>query len=202
MLSGVTRADLQPETLLNAYASGAFPMTDPDGVTRWYSTDPRGVLPLDQFHCPKNLGQLVRQRKFDVRVNHDFEATMRGCKEAARPDSHGGWISEELVRAYARLHTLGFAHSVEAYLDDALVGGLYGVSLGGAFFGESMFRRASNASKVCLVHLVSRLRDRGYVLLDTQMVTEHMTQFGTAHIPAVEYQRQLRAALRLQCTFA
>ena len=188
--------------LLNAYASGAFPMTDPDGITRWYTTDPRGVLPLDQFHCPKNLAQLVRQRKFDVRVNHDFEATMRGCKDVYRPEAHGGWISEELVRAYTRLHQLGFAHSVEAYLDNQLAGGLYGVALGGAFFGESMFHRASNASKVCLVHLISRLRDRGFALLDTQMVTDHMKQFGATHIPAADYKRQLRAAIRLQCAFA
>lgn len=195
------RANLHPDVLLHAYAVGAFPMADPDGVIRWYVADPRGVLPLDQFHCPRTLRQLVRQGKFDIRINCDFEATMRGCKDAVRPEGHGGWINEELVQAYVRLHKLGYAHSVEAYLDNQLVGGLYGVAIGGAFFGESMFHRVSNASKVCLVHLVERLRQRGYVLLDTQMVTDHMRQFGTTHISGNDYQRQLQAALRLNCSF-
>ncbi len=187
--------------LLSAYAQGAFPMTDPDGVTRWYATDPRGVLPLEGFHCPRTLRQIVRQRRFDIRVNTQFEQTMRNCMTVPRDDRDGSWISDDLVRAYVKLHDLGFAHSVEAWQDGKLVGGLYGVSLYGAFFGESMFHHVPNASKVCLVHLVERLRERGYLLLDTQMVTRHMTQFGCIHIPADEYLSQLERALQKQCAF-
>lgn len=176
-------------------------MTDADGVTRWYTADPRGVLPLDHFHCPKNLAQLVRQRKFEVRVDSDFESVMRGCRDADRPDSSGGWIGEELIRSYAQLHKTGFAHSVEAWQDGRLVGGLYGVALGSAFFGESMFHVVPNASKVCLVYLVDRLRGRGYTLLDTQMVTGHMKQFGCVYVPAREYEAKLTAALEGTCSF-
>lgn len=197
----IPRANLSPAMLLGAYSQGAFPMTDLDGVTRWYSTDPRGVLPLENFHCPRTLRQLVKQRRFDIRINTAFEPVMRACKEVERGDRDTSWISDELVAAYVRLHDLGYAHSVEAWQDNQLVGGLYGVSLGGAFFGESMFFRAPNASKVCLVHLVHRLRERAYLLLDTQMVTTHMTQFGATHIPADEYMQQLDAALKKNCSF-
>ena len=187
--------------MLRAYASGAFPMTDADGVSRWYTADPRGVLPLDGFHCPKNLAQLVRQNKFEVRINSDFVATMRGCAESPRRDEHGGWIGEELIKAYAQLHLMGFAHSVEAWQGGRMVGGLYGVAIGAAFFGESMFHRVDNASKICLVHLVQRLQDRGYQLLDTQMVTSHMKQFGCVYVPAKSYEEQLAAALAVSRTF-
>lgn len=197
----MTEPHLDARTLLRAYASGVFPMTDPDGITRWYTADPRGVLPLDAFHCPKTLRQLVRQGKFEIRLDADFPGVMRACKDVYRPDAHGGWISDELIDAYTDLHRLGFAHSVEAYQDNRLVGGLYGVAIGGAFFGESMFHHAANASKVALVHLVQRLRDRGYVLLDTQMVTDHMKQFGCIHIPAAEYMEQLERAIGLSCSF-
>lgn len=173
-------------------------MTDRDGRVRWYTADPRGVLPLDRFHVPQTLGQLVKQRKFDVRINCDFEATMRGCMEARR---EGTWISEELIAAYVRLHQMGFAHSVEAWQNDRLEGGLYGVSLGAAFFGESMFHRARDASKVALVALVGRLRDRGYLLLDTQASTDHLRRFGCVDIPADEYLKRLRKALQKQCDF-
>src|SRR4051812_37880187 len=156
---------LDPETLLLAYSQGAFPMTDRDGVTRWYTADPRGIIPLERFHIPRTLHQLVRQNRFAVRVNTAFEQTMLACMEA-RPE--GTWISEELIQAYVQLHNMGFAHSVEAWQGKELVGGLYGVSMGGAFFGESMFRRARDASKVALVHLIQRLREREYELLDAQ----------------------------------
>ncbi len=195
-------ANLSPEMLLNAYAQGVFPMTDPDGVTRWYSSDPRGVLPLDQFHCPRTLRQIVKQRRFDIRINTAFEQTMRACKDVPRDERDSSWISHDLIDAYCKLHHFGHAHSVEAWDKDQLVGGLYGVSLGAAFFGESMFHRAPNASKVCLVHLIHRLRERGYFLLDTQMVTRHMTQFGCTLIPADEYDIQLEQALQKTCQFA
>jgi leucyl/phenylalanyl-tRNA--protein transferase len=190
---------LDPETLLTAYAQGVFPMADRDGVVRWYTADPRGVLPLDAFHVPQTLAQTVRQKKFDVRVNRDFESTIRGCM-AGRRD--GSWISEELIRAYCRLNEMGFAHSVESWRDDKLVGGLYGVSLGGAFFGESMFYRERDASKVALVHLVERLKSRGYELLDTQASTNHLRRFGCVDVPARDYVRQLKAALKKRCEFA
>ena len=190
---------LDPETLLSAYAQGAFPMADRDGVIRWYTADPRGVFPLEKFHGPGALAQVVRQGRFEIRVNHDFEATMRGCMEQ-RDD--GTWINDELIGAYARLHQLGFAHSVECWRAGEMAGGLYGVSLGAAFFGESMFHRQRDASKVALVHLVDRLRERGFELLDTQASTPHLRQFGCIDLPAGEYLRLLRKALRKRCEFA
>lgn len=189
---------LDPLTLLSAYAQGAFPMTDPDGVTRWYTADPRGILPLDAFHVPHTLRQLVKQQVFDIRIDTAFEPTMRGCMEA-RPD--GSWISNQLIRAYGELHELGYAHSVEAWCDGELSGGLYGVALGGAFFGESMFHRRRDASKVALVHLVQRLRDRGFELLDTQASTPHLSRFGCIEIPAEEYLKRLDKALEKDCRF-
>jgi leucyl/phenylalanyl-tRNA--protein transferase len=191
---------LDPETLLSAYAQGAFPMSDRDGIVRWYTADPRGVIPLDErFHVAGTLRALVRQRKFDVRINHDFEQTMHCCAQA-RPD--GTWIGRQLIRAYCRLHELGFAHSVESY-DAAgqLVGGLYGVSLGGAFFGESMFHTARDASKVALVHLVERLRARNFRLLDAQASTSHLQTFGCEEISGEAYLDRLRDAIAVKCVF-
>ena len=193
------RTHLDPESLLSAYAQGAFPMADRDGSVRWYTADPRGVLPLDTFHVPRTLAQLARNPKqWQLRINANFLGTMRACQQD-RPD--GTWIDESIVAAYVRLHQLGFAHSVEAWWGDELAGGLYGVSLGGAFFGESMFHRRTNASKLALVHLVQRLRDRGYVLLDAQASTSHLRTFGCVEIPVAEYRRRLEAALKLRCTF-
>ena len=194
---------LEPETLLSAYAQGVFPMADRDGRIRLYTADPRGVLPLDAFHVPHTLRQLVKKTPdrggFEMRVNHDFEATMRGCM-AGRPE--GSWINDQLVKAYVRLHGLGFAHSVEAWHDGRLAGGLYGISLGAAFFGESMFHRRRDASKVALVHLVRRLRERGFELLDTQATTSHLKRFGAIDIPAREYLVKLRKALATEREFA
>jgi len=191
--------DLSPQVLLGAYAQGAFPMTDQDGVTRWYTADPRGVLPFEQFHIPRTLRQLLKKDPppFEIRINHDFEATMRGCM-TQRTDT---WISDDLIRAYVRLHHLGFAHSVEAWKDGQLAGGLYGVSLGAAFFGESMFHRVTDASKVALVHLVHRLRERGYELLDSQATTDHLRKFGCVDIPADEYLKRLDRALQKARSF-
>ena len=189
---------LDPDTLLSAYAQGAFPMADRDGAVRWYTADPRGVFPLDSFHIPHTLAQIVRQKRFEVRINHSFEQVMRAC---AKRRSDGTWINDELIAAYVRLNQLGFAHSVECWQNDELAGGLYGVSLGAAFFGESMFHRATNASKVALVHLVTRLKERGYELLDTQATTPHLRQFGCVEIPARDYLKRLRRALEKRCTF-
>ena len=190
---------LDPETLLSAYAQGAFPMADFDGTIRWYTANPRGIFPLDErFHVPSSLAQIVRQERFELRINHDFEQTMRACRENR---DGGSWINERLIAAYVRLHEMGFAHSVECWQDGQLAGGLYGVSLGGAFFGESMFHRVRDASKVALVHLVARLRERGYELLDTQASTPHLRRFGCLEIPADEYLVLLRRALKRQCAF-
>jgi leucyl/phenylalanyl-tRNA--protein transferase len=194
------RMDLSPQTLLSAYAQGAFPMTDRDGRTRWYTADPRGVVPLDTFHVPRTLRQLLKKEPpvFEVRFDHGFEAVMRACMQQRRES----WISEELIRAYVRLHHLGFAHSVEAWQDGQLAGGLYGVSLGAAFFGESMFHRVPDASKVALVALVNRLRERKYELLDSQATTEHLRKFGCIDIPADEYLQRLDRALQKTRTFS
>jgi leucyl/phenylalanyl-tRNA--protein transferase len=190
---------LDPETLLSAYAQGAFPMADRSGAIRWYTADPRGVIPLDQFHVPHTLAQLIRNGKgFEVRINHDFAGTMRACRDER---SEGTWINEKLVAAYVRLHELGFAHSVETWWDGQLAGGLYGVSLGGAFFGESMFHRRRDASKIALVYLVNRLKERGFELLDAQASTSHLRTFGCVELPASEYLQMLDKALQVKCVF-
>jgi leucyl/phenylalanyl-tRNA---protein transferase len=189
---------LAPEMLLRAYASGWFPMgTGRRNRIEWFSPDPRGILPLDTFHAPERLRRVVRQGRFDVRIDTAFEAVMRAC--ASRDDT---WITAGIVQSYVRLHSLGFAHSVETWQDDRLVGGLYGVALGGAFFGESMFHTATDASKVALVALVDRLVAGGYALLDTQWVTPHLAQFGAIEITRDEYLRRLAIALDRDGTFA
>jgi leucyl/phenylalanyl-tRNA--protein transferase len=190
---------LDPQTLLTAYSQGIFPMADRHGTIKWYSADPRGILPLDAFHVPRTLGQLIRNGKgFEVRINHDFTATMKACREK-RTD--GTWINDRLIKAYTELHGLGFAHSVETWWDGELAGGLYGVSLGGAFFGESMFHRRKDASKIALVALVNRLREKGFVLLDTQASTSHLRRFGCIEISSEDYLQRLDAALKLKCEF-
>ena len=186
---------LTPELVLYGYQHGVFPMADPDedNAIYWFRPEQRGVLPLDGFHVPKNLARLVRQERFEVVSDRDFPAVIRAC--AARSTT---WISDEIVEVYVTLHQWGYAHSVECWQDDVLVGGLYGVTLGGAFFGESMFNRVSDASKVALVHLVRRLQAGGFVLLDTQYNTEHLNQFGVVEIPCDEYERRLAEALRVE----
>ena len=184
------------DLLVSAYSSGWFPMAVEPGQIRWYSPDPRGIIPLEGFHASRRLSRLVRQGRFAVRVDTDFPAVIRAC--AARQDEEGTWIDEEILESYCALHERGLAHSVETWQDDELVGGLYGVALGGAFFGESMFHDATDASKVALVALVERLSERGYVLLDTQWLTEHLAQFGAVEIPRRRYLRLLDAALQAE----
>jgi leucyl/phenylalanyl-tRNA--protein transferase len=168
----------------------------PTGEIGWFSPDPRAVLELERFHIPKSLKLVLKKRPFEIRIDTSFEAVMRGC--AWREET---WISEELVRSYVRLNDLGFAHSVECWKGGELVGGLYGVAIAGAFFGESMFSRTRHASKVALVELVQRLRERGYTLLDTQYLTPHLAMFGAREIPREEYLKRLEQALQQQCTF-
>jgi leucyl/phenylalanyl-tRNA--protein transferase len=190
---------LDPDSLLTAYASGAFPMADEGNKIHWYTADPRGVLPLDTFHIPQTLRQLIRQKKFEIRINFDFENTMRACM-TARPGKTT-WINQELIAAFTRLHEIGHAHSVEAWRNNQLAGGLYGVSLGAAFFGESMFHHQRDASKVALAALVDRLNERGYELLDTQSCTQHLKRFGTIEIPEADYLARLAKALKRKCSF-
>jgi leucyl/phenylalanyl-tRNA--protein transferase len=189
------------DLLVSAYASGWFPMAVADGEIRWFSPDPRGILPLDRFHLSRRLARVLRSGRFSIHVNRDFEAVIRSCALAERDDEGGTWIDAEIYESYCALHEAGYAHSVEAWADGELAGGLYGVALGGAFFGESMFHRVTDASKVALVGLVGRLETRGFTLLDTQWTTPHLEQFGALEIPRDDYLRRLSAALRLECTF-
>jgi leucyl/phenylalanyl-tRNA--protein transferase len=184
--------------LLSAYARGIFPMAiNRRGDIQWFSPDPRAILPLDErFHIPGGLRRTLKKNVFSVTVDRDFAAVIQSCST-----SHGEtWISKEIIRSYCELHESGFAHSVETRLDGRLVGGLYGVHIGGAFFGESMFHRATDASKVALVALVERLRERGFALLDTQWTTPHLIQFGAYEIPRLEYLQLLNVALQRGCT--
>ncbi len=183
--------------LLSAYCRGYFPMAEhKEGAIRWYSPDPRAIIELDQFHIPRSLRQVIRKNIFEIRINTSFETVIRECSN--RDDT---WISEAIIKSYCRLFELGFAHSVEAWKDSQLAGGLYGVAIGAAFFGESMFTRVSNASKACLVYLVNNLKQRGYQLLDVQFVNDHLKQFNVTEIQRSIYLQRLQQALQLQCTF-
>ena len=188
--------------LVSAYSSGWFPMAVDDGEVRWYSPDPRGVIPLDSFHMPSRLARLMRGGKFRVEIDRRFEDVIRACAETERKEEDAGtWISDEILVSYVELHRRGVAHSVETWQDDRLVGGLYGVALGGAFFGESMFHHVTDASKVALAALVERLRTRGFRLLDVQWVTPHLEGFGAIEIPRADYLQQLEQALRVKTDF-
>ncbi len=189
------------DLLLNAYATGWFPMAVGREL-QWFSPDPRGILPLDTFHVPRRLARVMRSGHFRIEIDRAFPEVMLACAAEDRdPEDPGTWINDEIIESYVELHRLGFAHSVEVWNADRLVGGLYGVALRGAFFGESMFHRETDASKVALVALVDRLRAREYVLLDTQWTTPHLEQFGAVEIRRREYLRRLRESLRLECSF-
>jgi leucyl/phenylalanyl-tRNA--protein transferase len=190
---------ITPELLLRAYAEGVFPMAErrEDPVLFWVSPDRRGVLPLDAFHVPRRLARTVKSDCFAVTADAAFVDVMHACAAPA-PDRHESWINAEIVRLYTALHASGHAHSLECWHEGRLVGGLYGVHLGGAFFGESMFSRVRDASKVALVHLVARLRRGRFRLLDTQFITGHLEQFGAIEIPRDAYLAQLREAIALR----
>jgi len=194
--------ELTPELLLHAYASGVFPMAESrdDEQLFWVDPDERGIIPLDGLHISRSLRKTVRKRRFDIRCNSAFTEVMLGCAATA-DDREDTWINSEIIRLYTGLHQMGFAHSVEAWRQGQLAGGLYGVSLGGVFFGESMFSRQTDASKVALVHLVARLRFSGFVLLDTQFVTSHLRTLGAVEIPRAVYKQRLNKALNLSCRF-
>lgn len=190
---------LTPELLISAYIQGVFPMADPDGAIYWYDPEPRAILPLDRFHVPRRLARTVRQERYAVRVDTAFGAVIAACADPNRPH---GWINDEIRAAYTTLHTLGLAHSVECWVDDELVGGLYGVAVRGLFAGESMFSRERDASKVALVHLVERLRARRFVLLDVQFMTAHLAQFGAVEVSRRRYRGLLERALAAPARFA
>lgn len=189
-----------PEDLLACYARGVFPMAESRDDPRVFIVEPeqRGVIPLDAFHMPSRLRRTVRREPFEIRVDTAFEAVLDGCAAAQGPDRDDTWINGPIRRLYGALHAKGYVHSVECWKDERFVGGLYGVSLGGAFFGESMFSRERDASKVALVHLVARLRRGGWMLLDAQFLTEHLSQFGAVETPQAAYLRRLAPALKVR----
>lgn len=189
---------LNADLLLRAYASGIFPMARSRDERRLYWIDPeqRGILPLETFHVPRSLRRTLRSGHFNIRWDTAFETVMRACAEPT-PERPESWINERIVELFVELRGLGLAHSVEVWEGDRLAGGLYGLALGGAFFGESMFSRRTDASKVALVHLVARLRHGGFTLLDTQFVTDHLKQFGAVEIPREQYRSRLAEALEL-----
>ena len=189
-----TPEPLDPIMVINAYAQGIFPMADHLGRIRWYAPDPRAILEHDHLRISRSLRTTLRKRLYEVRMDTAFGSIIRCC--AARADT---WINEVFIATYTRLHDTGIAHSVEAWKNGVLVGGLYGVSLGGAFMGESMFSFATNASKVCLVALVEHLKARGYVLHDTQFLTPHLASLGVTEIPRRVYEQRLKDALNLPC---
>jgi leucyl/phenylalanyl-tRNA--protein transferase len=191
---------LEPNFLLQAYAVGIFPMADDEGRLSWYSPDPRAILEHDDLRVSRSLKSLMRKGTYVIRFDTAFERVMRECA-GPRIDEQGTWITEEFIDTYSVLHRYGFAHSVEAWHDDVLVGGLYGVAIGAAFMGESMFSRMPNASKACLVALVERLQRHGYQLHDTQFLTPHLERLGAKLISRDEYTRRLEQAVQESCSF-
>ncbi|MDB5551962.1 MAG: aat [Rhizobium sp.] len=188
---------ISPEILLRAYSAGLFPMAESadDPEIYWVQPKVRGIIPLDRFHVSRSLAKTLRHKPFDIRVNTAFDRVMEFCAESTemRPTT---WINPMILTLYGELHRMGYTHSVEAWDGDELVGGLYGVSLGSAFFGESMFSRRKDASKICLVHLVERMRERGFTLLDTQFTTEHLKTFGAIDISRKDYEKLLEKAMQ------
>lgn len=189
------RDALTAELVLAAYSQGVFPMAHPeeDNAIYWYAPDPRAILPLDSFHVPSNVRKLLRRRTFEVTFDRSFDRVIRACA-----DREETWISPEIISVYEQLHRSGYAHSVEVWADAELAGGLYGVALGGAFFGESMFYRRSGASMIALVALVEQMRRSGFALLDTQFSTPHLARFGVREIPRAIYEQKLIAALAIE----
>ena len=192
--------DLSPQLLLSAYCQGIFPMAHEDGNIYWYDPDPRAIVPLEAFHVPRSLRRTLKKGRFEIRYNSAFIPVIRACAEPG-PGRGETWINQEIIVAYTRLHRLGFAHSVESWLDGELVGGLYGVAVQGVFAGESMFSRVADASKVALVYLVEQLRQGGFQLLDVQFMTEHLRRFGAVEIPAAVYKARLARALLASTQF-
>ncbi len=191
---------LTADDLIYGYINGIFPMADADGTLYWYSPDPRAIIPLDTYKSAKSLRPTLNKRLFDIRINANFEQVMRQCA-VPRSEDDSTWISDEIVDAYTELHRMGLAHSVETYLDNRLVGGLYGVAIGAAFFGESMFHHVPNASKVAFHHLIMILREQQFQLLDTQFINDNVRRFGAIDISKRDYVDLLKKALRHKARF-
>lgn len=194
--------EITPQILLKAYCCGIFPMADSAGDTSifWVEPEFRGILPLDNFHIPRSLRKTVRRKLFEVRINTAFDLVVEKCAEETI-ERDKTWINQQIRHLYGELHEMGHAHSVEAWANEELVGGLYGVSVGGAFFGESMFSRQTDASKICLVHLVERLNKQGFSLLDTQFTTAHLERFGVIEIEKQQYIKLLEEAVSKEVNF-
>ncbi len=192
---------LTADDLIYGYINGIFPMADADGTLYWYSPDPRAIIPIETYKPAKSLRPTLNKKQFEIRINADFEQVMRLCALPRSLDD-STWISEEIIEAYTTLHRMGLAHSVETYMDDRLVGGLYGVSLGSAFFGESMFHRVDNASKVAFHYLILTLREQKFELLDTQFINDNVRRFGAVEVPKNQYLRQLKHALKRRARFS
>ena len=191
---------LTADDLLYGYVNGIFPMADTDGTLYWYAPDPRAIIPIDTYKPAKSLRPVLNRKQFEIRLNTAFVEVMRACSQP-RSDEDSVWISDEIISAYTELHHIGLAHSVETYMDNRLVGGLYGVSLGAAFFGESMFTHVSNASKVAFHYLIMILRQQHFTLLDTQFINDNVRRYGAIEIPKADYLKQLKAALRQKARF-
>lgn len=185
---------LSADDLIYGYINGIFPMADTDGTLYWYSPDPRAIIPIDTYKSNKSLKPVLNKNIFEIKINADFEGVMRSCA-APRDDDDSTWISDEIIEAYCELRKMGLAFSVEAYKDGRLAGGLYGVSIGSAFFGESMFYTVPNASKVAFHYLIGILRTQGFMLLDTQFINDNVRRFGAIEIPRTEYMKLLKKAL-------
>jgi leucyl/phenylalanyl-tRNA---protein transferase len=192
---------LTADDLVYGYMNGIFPMADSDGMLYWYAPEPRAIIPIDTYKPAKSLRPVLNKNQFEIRIDSDFEQVMRCCA-APRSDANSSWISEEIIEAYTNLHQMGLAHSVEAYMDGYLVGGLYGVSLGAAFFGESMFYRVPNASKVAFHHLIMLLRQQRYQLLDTQFINDNVRRYGAIEIAKADYLDLLENALSRKARFS
>lgn len=194
--------EITPQVLLKAYACGIFPMAESadDNALYWIEPERRGILPLDSIHIPKRLSRTIRQGRFEIRIDSDFDGVIDGCA-GSRPERRSTWINGRIRTLYRELFKLGHCHTVEAWREGRLVGGLYGVHLGGAFFGESMFSTERDASKIALVYLAARLKFGGFSLLDTQFVTDHLTRFGAIEVTRDAFQRRLEGALAVSADF-
>ncbi|MFY7827793.1 MAG: leucyl/phenylalanyl-tRNA--protein transferase [Flectobacillus sp.] len=192
--------ELTAEDLMYGYMNGIFPMADTDGSLYWYSPDPRAIIPIDTYKPSKSLRPILNKKLFEIHINRNFEAVMRHCA-MPRNGEPETWISEEIIKAYCDLYKMGMAHSVEAYIGDRLVGGLYGVAIGGVYFGESMFYLEPNSSKVAFHYLIENLRKQGYELLDTQFINDNVKRYGAIEIPRADYLILLRKAIQQPRSF-
>lgn len=191
---------LTADDLIYGYINGIFPMADADGTLYWYAPDPRAIIPIHTYKPAKSLRPVLNRNQFEIRIDTAFSEVMRACS-VPRSEDDSVWISSEIVEAYTELHEMGLAHSVETYIDNRLVGGLYGVAMGSVFFGESMFSQVSNASKVAFHHLILILRQQEYTLLDTQFINDNVRRYGAIEIPKADYLRQLKKGLRQKARF-